>query len=138
MKKLMSLKTRKELLASVRDSYLKASWVDKGKILDGFVAATDYDRKYAIQILNAETLPDQDRSRRSVKKYDDQVRLSLITLWNAANKICSKRLVPFLPELISVMETKGHLRLPSDVRDKLSRNQDSITPEIWLSVGTAT
>ena len=47
MSKLMSLTARRELLASVRRNYRKANWVKKGKILDGFVAATDYERKYA-------------------------------------------------------------------------------------------
>lgn len=40
--KSMSLSARKELLASVRQKYRDSSWIDKGKILDGFVAATGY------------------------------------------------------------------------------------------------
>ena len=52
MTKSMSLNARRELLASVQKKYLAADWVNKGKILDGFVSATDYERKYAIQLLN--------------------------------------------------------------------------------------
>ena len=51
--KSMSLSARKELLASVRQKYRDSSWIDKGKILDGFVAATGYDRKHAIQLMNS-------------------------------------------------------------------------------------
>ena len=57
------------------------------------------------------------RSRRA--RYDERVKRPLVTLWTTANRICSKRLVPFLPELIEVMERKGHLDLPVDVRGKL-------------------
>jgi|GEM_PF-2108385 len=48
----MCLSARRELLISVRQKYHKAGWQEKGKILDGFVAATDYDRKYATRLLN--------------------------------------------------------------------------------------
>ena len=46
MMKQMSLKSRRELLASIKGKYADANWTEKGKILDGFVAATGYDRKY--------------------------------------------------------------------------------------------
>ena len=48
MTKLMCLSALMELLRSVQMKYHDASWSEKAKILDGFVAATDYDRKYAI------------------------------------------------------------------------------------------
>jgi hypothetical protein len=51
MMKSMSLTTRRELLAGVKQKYHEASWVDKGRVLDGFVAATGYERKYAIEFL---------------------------------------------------------------------------------------
>ena len=51
--KSMNLSARKELLVSVLLKYFDSSWMDKGKILDGFVAATGYDRKYANQLMNS-------------------------------------------------------------------------------------
>lgn len=120
MMKIMSLMTRRELLAGVREKYREASWADKVKILDGFVAATDYERKYATRLLNsaAET-PVLPKKHPAAKKYDEQVRQALLSVWCAANKICSKRLVPFLPQLVTAMEHHGHLRLPTDVRARL-------------------
>ena len=59
------------------------------------------------------------KKRPACQKYDDQVRQALISVWCAANQICSKRLVTFLPQLIEAMERHGHLRLPSDVRARL-------------------
>jgi hypothetical protein len=119
--KMMSLTARRELLASVRRSYREASWAERGKILDGFVAATDYDRKYANRLLNRDEVTASQVQRRSARQYDEQVRQVLISLWCTANKICSKRLVPFLPQLITAMEKHGHLRLSPDIRSRLLR-----------------
>ena len=121
MSKLMSLTARRELLASVRRNYRKANWVEKGKILDGFVAATDYERKYASRLLNSDQIVRERKPRPCAQLYDEQVRQALIALWCAANKICSKRFVPFLPHLIAAMEMHGHLRLSEDVRARLLR-----------------
>jgi len=121
MIKLMSLTARRELLASVRQSYGAADWVDKGKILDGFVAVTDYERKYASRLLTSDEAVAPRKQRPSAQQYDEQVRQALIAVWCAANKICSKRLVPFLPQLITAMEKHGHLRLSADVRARLLR-----------------
>ena len=121
MNKLMSLAARRELLAGVRRNYREADWVEKGKILDGFVAATDYERKYASRLLSSDEVSMPRKARPSAQQYDEQVRQAFIALWCAANKICSKRLVPFIPQLITVMEKHGHLRLSEDVRASLLR-----------------
>jgi hypothetical protein len=36
--------------------------------------------------------------------------------WSAMNEICSKRLVPFLPELVPILERHEHLHLTDEVR----------------------
>jgi hypothetical protein len=115
----MSLSARKELLASVRQKYHDSDWKEKGRILDGFVAATGYDRKHAIQLMNATAEPEKSKERPARQTYDEQTRQALYSIWYTANQICSKRLVPFLPELIAVMERHGHLRLPAEVRTRL-------------------
>lgn len=117
--KSMSLSARKELLASVRQKYRDSSWMEKGKILDGFVAATGYDRKHAIQLMNNTAEPEKPKERLTCQKYDEQTRQALYSVWYTANQICSKRLVPFLPELVKIMERHGHLRIPDEVRTRL-------------------
>ncbi len=118
--KSMNLQMRREFLISVREQYQQSDWLEKGKILDGFVAASGYDRKYAIKLLNSNNemnrLPKQRQSR---VKYDKQVKQALVEVWYTANQICSKRLVPFIPELVRVMERNGHLNISDDVREKL-------------------
>lgn len=114
----MSAKSRDELLTAIRPQYLESDVGGKKELLDGFVAATGYNRKYATTLLSKgirRTSYPKDRSR----TYDKDVVESLITLWNTANRICSKRLIPFLPSLITSMERSGHLELSKEVKNKL-------------------
>ena len=135
--KLMSLTARRELLAGARKKYRGACWADKVKILDGFVAATDYERKYATRLLNSTETPVLPEKHPTAQKYDEQVRQALLSVWHAANQICSKRLVPFLPQLVTAMEHHGHLRLPDGVRviDGL-RVADELLPFIMQGLDT--
>ncbi len=114
----MSAKSRDELLAAIRPQYLESSLSGKKELLDGFVAATGYNRKYATTLLSKgiqRTGYPKDRSR----TYDKEVLEALTLLWNTANRICSKRLIPFLPSLITSMERSGHLELSKEVKNKL-------------------
>ena len=108
MPKKMSLTTRKELLTSVHASYSQAPWADKVKIVDGFIAATGYERKYAIKLLNVPIKPVTAKVKRPARViYNEQIKQALIAIWHAANQICSKRLVPFIPELVESMERQN-------------------------------
>jgi hypothetical protein len=119
MIKSMSLNTRREFLFSVRDQYQHSNWLDKGKILDGFITVSGYDRKYAIKLLNGnDDIIKLPQKRQASVKYDEQVKQALIAVWCAANQIISKRLVPFIPDLVRVMERNGHLHISFDVKVK--------------------
>ena len=90
----------------------KSDWLEKGRIIDGFIAASGYDRKYAIRLLNSKKeIIQSQQQRQSRVKYDEQVKHALIAVWYAANQICSKRLTPFIPELVATLENRGHLHL---------------------------
>lgn len=116
----MSLQSRRELIFSVRIKYKGSCWKKKSKILDGFIAATGYQRKYAIKLLNsAEIKHTSNVGRRKEPKYNKVVQTALIAAWRAVNEICAKRLVPFLPELVTALERYGHLSLASPVRERL-------------------
>ena len=118
MRKKLSMELRRELLTRTAEDYASARKGIKSQIVDQLVAATGYGRKYAITLLNnppGSVGPSRPRRAR----YDERVKRPLVTLWTTANRICAKRLVPFLPELIEVMERNGHLSLPADVRGKL-------------------
>src|SRR5215510_12520319 len=119
MKKLMSLLSRRELLRSITQRYRAAGRKDKQRILDEFVEATGYHRKYAVALLAESPLTTERKSRHQKRRYSDDVKAALLLIWKAANRLCSKRLVPFLPEFIPVLEKHGHLLLTDEVREKL-------------------
>lgn len=114
----MTVKSRKELLEALRPLYANVSWKEKQSVLDSFVAATGYNRKHAIVLLNGESKSQTVPSRRA-SKYDSDVSEALIMIWKASNRICSKRLVPFLPTMIDTLERFGHLVVSTATRAKL-------------------
>ncbi len=119
MRQKMSLSSRRELLHRVAPTYQISSWKEKRLVLDQFVSGAGYDRKYAVRLLNQGIHVEPSRKRMPPRRYDEAVRLALITVWKAANRICSKRLMPFLPEFVAALERFGHLALPEEVRKRL-------------------
>jgi hypothetical protein len=117
----MSINTKKELLTNLQIKYKAAkSRAEKTKIIDSLVSSVGYKRKYSISLLNKELMiPTPTKRFCPPAKYDQSVKLALITVWYAANQICSKRLKPFLPDFISSLERHSHLSLTNEVRTKL-------------------
>lgn len=116
----MGFQAKRELLLQTGARYRDTSTKAKSQILDEFVLATGYDRKYAIRLLNRPVLrlPGAIKRPRE-KKYGPAVQSALAVAWAATNFICAKRLVPFLPELVPLLEHHGHLDLEKDVRERL-------------------
>jgi hypothetical protein len=116
----MSQQSRLELLLRVRARYAKAGWKEKVRILDEFVEATGYHRNYAVQLLNGPVPKNRGGTqRRRRSPYSDEVRQALAKVWMAANQICSKRLVPFLPDFIPALERSGYLKIGKETRSQL-------------------
>lgn len=114
------MSTRKELIEAVGARYRGAPTSEKKTILDEFVALTGYHRKHAIRRLRAEAA----RGRAAVARnrvYDEAVRQALLMLWEAGDRVCSKRLKALIAVLIDAMERHGHLDLDPIVKDKLLR-----------------
>jgi len=118
MNKEIGLKSRQEIISAAQRRYRNATWSEKGEIIDELIVVCSLDRKHIIKRLN-QSHKTTKLEHRSKHKYDDRVVQALIRIWYAANQICSKRLVPFLEELVRNMEQHGHLDLEPDVRQKL-------------------
>lgn len=113
----MSYRSKRELLAQVAPRYQQAGHAQKSLILDEFVAATGYARKYAIRLLTRPPLPAPPSIRRPRSPiYGAAVSSALETVWAAANFISARRLVPFLPTLVPVLEKHGYLTITAEVR----------------------
>jgi len=111
MRSHMSYRAKRELLLQIAPRYREASSALKEFILDEFVAATGYARKYAIRLLNHPADLQLTITRPRAPYYGPEVQQALHLAWTAANHICAKRLVPFLPTLIASLEQHGHLHL---------------------------
>lgn len=108
----LSFISKQEVVRKIKEKYNLIKKKDKSGIIDNLVSLTGYDRKYLISQLNKSDLY-KTRKLRVVNtlKYDEYLRSQLVKIWYATNKICSKRLVPYLPEIVPVLEIKGHIEL---------------------------
>ena len=121
MRLAMSFKTRRELLVQIIPRYREADQNQKRFILDEFVSTTGYSRKYAIRLLSSKTVPVVSKiCRPRVPYYGTEDQEIIKLAWSAANFIASKRLAPFLKELIPALERHGHLNLTGETRDKIT------------------
>jgi hypothetical protein len=102
--------TRYDYAAAVAARYQRSSREQKGWILDEFCAATGYNRKYAIKLLRGPlpraALP-VGHGRPPVYGPEDVAVLR--TCWEIADHVCSKRLAPFLSELLGKLRACGEL-----------------------------
>ena len=116
---MMSQHSKKELSEAIRSRYLRATKTEKERILDEFVAATGYHRKYAIRILKHEAKPKGLKRKGRQKIYQGEVVQALTQIWEICGRICSKRLKPFLPEITSVLERQNELQLSAETKGLL-------------------
>ena len=119
MKSPLSYQARRELVEQMAPQYREAPRSQKMLLLDTFVALTGYVRKYAMWLLNHPV-----KSRPSIPHarpvyYGPEVQDALYQAWLAANQICAKRLIPFLPTLVEALERHGHLHLTEKCRSQL-------------------
>jgi len=113
---MMTIESRRELLAAVILRYAKAEGREKEAILDEFVASTGYHRKYAIHLLHHPPAGRRRQKRRRRRRYNAKVEFALVEVWKVANCIAAKRLVPCLKEFVEALERHGELRLDPETR----------------------
>lgn len=130
---MLTMRYKKAITKELRDRYRKASKKDKTMMLDEFIRLTGYNRSYAARALRIERVlgylniagkrikyvADRKSKRKKKKFYDKEVFISLKKIWIICDYICSKRLTPFLSEIIPVLEKYGEINLATKVREKL-------------------
>ena len=115
----------REYAQAIRDRYRKATKEEKTKILDEFTKATCLHRKAAIRLLNRDNKPLVLRRRGRPQKYSHEIVAALKTAWEAEDYLCSKRLHPFLPELVKVLRKNGEIKMAVAVEAQLCRMSPS-------------
>ena len=113
----LSLATRRELIQAIAGRYRAAARADKKKILDEFIEVTGFHRKHAIRALRRTVAADQAKvPTPRPRTYDQAVVEGLTILWEAADRICGKRLKCAIPTLLDAMERHGHLKPDPGIR----------------------
>jgi len=137
----LTMKEKQAVTKQLALEYKRAGKQAKGKILDTVIQLTGYNRSYAARVLRERAKPRvlgkgrkgkvaitlvedertkrKKRSRRRKRKYDKDVFVALRKVWVICNCICGKRLGPYLPEIIPVLERFEELEISQEVRHKL-------------------
>jgi len=112
----ISQESKREVLRVLRERYKQASKLEKTKILDEFVAIAKCHRKHAIRLLMGAAPVRSDASSPGRRIYSEAVRQALIVLWEAADRICGKRLKMILPSLITAMVARSKVGIDTGLR----------------------
>lgn len=135
------MKQKQAVSTQVALRYQKARKKEKGIILSEFVKTTSYNRSYSARVLRQKTkvkvvkqiktrgfnivvYEDGRRKKRKQKrikaqKYNGLVFNELKKIWIICDCICGKRLAPFLPTIVPVLEKFGEITVSQEMKDKL-------------------
>ena len=116
---MMGHQSKKEMIAAIQPRYLKAKKSEKQQILDELIATTGYHRKHAIRVLKHGSKPRGLKKAGRKKVYQGEVVEALEQIWEICGRICSKRLHPFLPEMVTILERHNELVLSPDIKTLL-------------------
>jgi len=109
----------REYVEAVRGRYFRGSKKEKGKILDEFTKVTGSHRKTAIRLIHRGNHAMTTKKRGRPRQYGAAVAGALRAAWEATDRLCSKRLHPFLPELIAVLRRHGDSTLSTKIEAQL-------------------
>ena len=121
-----------EYVQALRSRYLVASREAKGKMLDEFTKVTGLHRKAAIRLLHRQSFPRGNRRRGRPVTYQD-VMQPLKAIWEASDRLCSKRLQPFIPEMIKILRQHGEQQIDVSIERKLCRMSPSTIDRLLRS-----
>jgi len=109
----------REYIEALRWRYLRVSKKEKGRILDEFTQVAGYHRKSAIRRLRRDNEPKPGKRRGRPRCYGIAVVQTLKVAWEATDRLCSRRLHPFLPELVEVLRQHGERAMTAEVEARL-------------------
>ena len=123
----MSLKLKREILRLYKKRYyLSQHRTEKTKIISDFCFDTGYSRKYAIKILTGKVTPHKASKPGPKSKYQSSsFIIHLQIIWEAMNRMCSKKMVEALPLWLdyykgaSAEERELFLKVSSSTIDRL-------------------
>ena len=114
-----------EYVEAMWPRYVRANKSEKGKMLNEFTQITGLHRKAAIRLLRRHNRSTEKGKRGRKKEYGPEVIAVLEVVWEASNRLCSKRLQSFIPEMVRVLRRKGELQVNAEVEAQLCRMSSS-------------
>jgi hypothetical protein len=114
----MTPRSVQEYAAALRPRYGRSGRREKVRLLDEAERVTGYHRKSLVRLLTRPSRRPRRRSGRP-RRYGPEVTTALLRLWEASDRLCSKRLVPFLPALVEALERHGELAVSPALRRDL-------------------
>lgn len=118
-RRVLRYREKHALAEQLRPRYHTASRAQKTLFLDAFVKATGYTRKSALRLLHHPPEKPGDLTRPRASLSSLKVQEALVLAWKATYGVCTKRLVPFLPVLLPLLERGGHVHLSGEDRQQL-------------------
>jgi len=109
----------REYAEAVRRRYFLVSKKEKGKILDEFTKVTGCHRKAAIRLFRRGNQPRTNKKPGRPRRYGTAVTAALRVAWEATDRLCSKRLHPFLPELVTILRRHGDSTMTVEIEAQL-------------------
>lgn len=110
----------REYTEAMRTRYRAASRREKGRLLDEFTAVTGYHRKSAVRLLVGRSPGAKPASMGRPRKYTDEAVVALKHVWEAADRICGRRLAPFMAELVATLQEWEELRVTPETAQQLA------------------
>jgi hypothetical protein len=114
-----------EYAQEIRSRYFKAKKEEKGRMLDEFTRVTGLHRKAAIRLLSRRNRTGADKRSGRPRRYGAEAAEALKYVWEASDRLCSKRLQPFLPEMVKALSAHAELRISKSMEEQLYRMSPS-------------
>jgi hypothetical protein len=108
-----------EYIEAIRGLYVGAGKTEKGRILDEAVRVTGYHRKAVVRLVGRRQKAGSPYRRGRPRRYGLELAQALKVLWEASGRVCSRRLHPFVPELIGVLRRHGEQQLTREAEAQL-------------------
>ena len=127
-----------EYREAIHGRYSKANKNEKGRILEEFVQVTGYHRKSAIRLLCQKDKRKPGKKRGRTRRYGNEAVEALRKIWEASDRLCAKRLQPFIGEMVRVMRRHGELSVNADLEAELCQMSASTIDRLlkpWRRLG---